>query len=117
MHGIIFFLLIQTIHGARFKTSVNIDDSLEGGYRPGEVLNVNDEWFEEFYKNSVPVTEISMKDATEMKFPAQTAFVVKNSSGWNPFDEDSECYDMFGHMLYKSGKRSYVQNLISNSYH
>ena len=117
MHGIIFFLLIQTIHGAHFKTSVNIDDSLEGGYRPGEVLNVNDEWFEEFYKNSVPVTEISMKDATEMKFPAQTAFVVKNSSGWNPFDEDSECYDMFGHMLYKSGKRSYVQNLISNSYH
>jgi hypothetical protein len=96
---------------------VNIDDSLEDGYRPGEILHVKEEWFERFYKNSIPVTEISMKDGNEMKFPAQVPFVVKNSTEWDPFDEDSECYDMFGHMLYKSNKRSYVQNTLPNSYH
>ena len=90
MRAIIFFLLVHSIRGIRFKTSVNIEDDLEGGYRPGEMLNLDDDWFERFYKNSVPVTEISMKDAKEMKFPAQTAFVVKNSTEWDPFDEESE---------------------------
>ncbi len=117
MRAIIFFLLVHSIRGIRFKTSVNIEDDLEGGYRPGEMLNLDDDWFERFYKNSVPVTEISMKDAKEMKFPAQTAFVVKNSTEWDPFDEESECYDMVGHMLYKSINKSYVQSVIPNSYH
>lgn len=117
MRTIIVFILLNTVSGLRFKTSVNIDDSLDGGYRPGEMLNVDNEWFERFYKNSIPVTEISMKDANEMKYPAQTAFVVRNSTEWNPYDEDSECYDMFGHMLYKSGKQTYVNSVIPNSYH
>ena len=117
MRGIIVCLLVHLIHGLRVKTSVNIKDTLGGGYRPGEMLDLDDEWFKRFYKNSIPITEISMKDANEMKFPAQTAFVVKNSTEWDPFDEESECYDGFGHMLHTSGKMPRVQNVIPNTYH
>ena len=118
MRGIIIcFLLIQATHGLRFKTASQIEDSLDGGYRPEETVDVDDAWFKRFYKNSIPVTEISMMDANNLQFPVELPFVVKNSYEWNPFDEDSECYDMFGHMMYKSSNKSLVSNLISKTYH
>ena len=66
MRLIIVFFLLKVGSAVRFRTSVNIKDSLDGGYRPGEIVELDDKWFEEFYKTSIPVTETSMKEANKV---------------------------------------------------
>lgn len=117
MNLLLFTLLICYTHSFKVQVATNIKGSSTGGYNPGEILDIDEDWFKTFYESSIPITQISMEDANKMHFPAKTAFHVKNSSEWNPLDEDSECYDGWLDMLTRMGKKNRVQNAMHDTYH
>lgn len=117
MKLLVYVLLVCYACAFQVKVSTDIAPSTTGGYNPGEIIDIDEVWFKNFYESSIPVTEISLEDAKKMHFPAETAFVVKNSSVWNPLDEESECYDGWLDMLIRIGKKKRVQNALHKSYH
>jgi len=118
MYNFIFCLnLISLTTSFKIKTSVNIFETGKESYRPGEVFDFEEEAFQTFIKESVPLKELSEKEAEAVKFPTDEAFVTRNAYNFNLFDKSSECYNHVGDFLYNGSDFDNALQNPHNIYH